>query len=675
MSKNDKVEIVTNSDYWLEGLDDIYDVSDDNQFGLDINLIRLATAKRAISNFVNILTNKNIPVIFNDSGDSFTDGKIVCLSANIVEKKDFDPAVGLALHEGSHILLSDFNSIKTLWSHIPSELYKLAKIKKIRKNTVSELAKYMLNYVEDRYIDQFVYNEAPGYRGYYLSLYEKYYNNGVISDMLTSKMYREESLVAYKYRVINLTNSHTDLTALKGLHKIAEVIDLKNINRLTKQQDRIDIAFGVVKIILENVDDIDDKKDDNKQSDSSTENSDDNTAVGTPFEEKESPKNTTNIGDTSDLSDNKLKRIERAISKQDDFLNGSVKKKKVDKKTKTLLDTIEKSGIAITKVGKDLCNNNINYKGIECIVVKNLTRELIDTDQFPLKAKSKSSFDKNYYSKPCADAVRKGIRMGVLLGKKLQIRNESNVTTFTRKMVGKIDNHLLADVGWNSEKIFSVKQMDSYNDTFLHISVDASSSMISPFTKWTETLTTVIAICKAATMLNNVHVTVSFRSTVYSTNRRDCSMPYVVLAYDSSKDHFSKVINLFPLLLPAGMTPEGLSYEAIIDYFNQKNLNENRYFLNFSDGEPYMSYNNDLMTISYSGEIAFNHTRKQVNNIKNAGYEVLSYFIGRDINDYHYNTELAKGFKRMYGSSAEFIKIGNITEIIKTLNKLFINKN
>jgi hypothetical protein len=39
MSKNDKVEIVTNSDYWLEGLDDIYDVSDDNQFGLDINLI------------------------------------------------------------------------------------------------------------------------------------------------------------------------------------------------------------------------------------------------------------------------------------------------------------------------------------------------------------------------------------------------------------------------------------------------------------------------------------------------------------------------------------------------------------------------------------------------------------------------------------------------------------
>ena len=44
---------------------------------------------------------------------SYTDGKKVTISAKLDDKL-FDSTVGLALHEGSHILLSDFDFVKQL---------------------------------------------------------------------------------------------------------------------------------------------------------------------------------------------------------------------------------------------------------------------------------------------------------------------------------------------------------------------------------------------------------------------------------------------------------------------------------------------------------------------------------------------------------------------------------
>ena len=101
------------STFWDNQSDDI-DV--DDFLGLDTekkgkDLVALAGYKRAISNFVNIVTGMNIPVSFNNSHDSFTDGKKVVIGSNLNEK-NFDVAVGLALHEGSHIALSDFNILK-----------------------------------------------------------------------------------------------------------------------------------------------------------------------------------------------------------------------------------------------------------------------------------------------------------------------------------------------------------------------------------------------------------------------------------------------------------------------------------------------------------------------------------------------------------------------------------
>ena len=72
--------------------------------------------RRIISNFVNIVTGRSdIPVKFQSRDNSYTDGKMVVIGSKI-DEKNFDPVVGLDLHEGSHIKLSDFDFLRNLES-------------------------------------------------------------------------------------------------------------------------------------------------------------------------------------------------------------------------------------------------------------------------------------------------------------------------------------------------------------------------------------------------------------------------------------------------------------------------------------------------------------------------------------------------------------------------------
>ena len=141
------------SSFWLDNDWDTsfdLDIEDDKPKGPD--LIQLASYRRAIANFVNIVTSKNIPVTFNATGDSYTDGKKVTISAKLDDGL-FDSAVGLALHEGSHIKLSDFDFLKTLENSIPTEYFNRGEKKGYSKNDVKVHIKNLLNYVEDRRID------------------------------------------------------------------------------------------------------------------------------------------------------------------------------------------------------------------------------------------------------------------------------------------------------------------------------------------------------------------------------------------------------------------------------------------------------------------------------------------------------------------------------------------
>ena len=687
------------SSFWLDDQFDrhtsIFDDEEDVKPKTD--LIALSSYRRAIANFVRIVTEKDIPVTFKSAGDSYTDGKKVVISAKM-DDKSFDPSVGLALHEGSHVVHSDFNWLRDLENNTPQELFHLGETKGYSRNDILNQVKGLLNYVEDRRIDNIIFTTSPGYKGYYHSMYDKYFHSKIIDAALDSDEHTEENMESYMFRIINLTNKNTNLSALKGLRKIWNTIDLKNISRLKSTGDSFEVATEILHIILNNLQDAEVKvdeegnesyepaQDSGQGSDKSGSGSSDEPISDEDFQDlldslesgemKSQPKPEPKVEkvqetptDKNLLSPHQKKQLENAIKKQKDFMNGKTSKKNVTKKELQDLETIESSGMSYVEVGDGLKSWDGRKMNTKCIVVREFTKSLIDSNTISMISKwNGDRYDDNVENGYEKDYIAEGIRLGTVLGRKLQVRGESRETKWTRLDSGRIDKRLVAELGFGNDRVFSNSFVEEYSDAFLHISIDASGSMGGR--KWDNTMKSVVAMCKAIDMINNVDVVVSFRSTQTSggrTRRSDTSKPLILIAYDSRKDSFIKVKTLFKYLTVAGTTPEGLCYEAIMNDIVPTTNDRDSYFLNFSDGMP-MFGNNE---VDYHGDVALQHTKKMVKNIRSRGIKVLSYFVSDS--SYGMDRE-SKSFKTMYGKDAEYIDVTSVMSISKTMNKKFLQK-
>jgi len=509
------------------------------------------------------------------------------------------------------------------------------------------------------------------------------------------------------FRIINIHNKNTDLSVLKGLKEIYKVIGLGTISRLKTSKDSFDVALKVFQIILSNLpsyegesdsgqgednqsnegsegsggsngsrdmndDEFDQLSDylDGKVDSMSSDDSQQPTGGGgmnvenMPNDVSGTPSDSNSNGSESDekvkLTDRQKDLLKKKIQKQKDFMDGDIRKKTISKKDNQNLDAIDESGSEVTNVGQNLQNGwGKVYKGTQCIVVKKLTQSLLESEMFPMTSNNWWNTENDGKIKRFYESeVMEGVRLGTILGKKLQVRGEDRNTVFNRQKHGRIDKRMIASLGFGNENVFSYIETDSYKKANLHISIDASGSMGGD--KWTKTLTNVVALCKAVDMIQNLSIQVTFRTT--SNNN-----PYIVMAYDSKVDKFSKVKKMFPSLGPAGTTPEGLCFEAIMKNFLPSNNDMDSYFLNISDGEPYFG-NSDLY---YSGDIAFQHTKKMVKQIESMGIKTLSYYVDSWIPD---GGEPSNGFKIMYGKGAKLIDVTNVAQITKTMNQLFLTK-
>ena len=685
------------SSFWMDSDWDtrntsIFDDDEEVNTKPKTDLVALAGYRRAISNFVTIVTGESdIKVTFNSNDDSYTDGKTVVIGSKLDDKL-FDPSVGLALHEGSHIKLSDFNFLKNLENNIPAEYFERA-LKKgysSRYEVMSQI-KNLLNYVEDRRIDNYVFSTSPGYKGYYHSMYDKYFYSKIVDKALTSTEYTDENMESYMFRIINLTNKNTNLNALNGLRKIWKELDIKNISYLNTTEEAFEVALKMYGVILDNLKDgIEETDEDtgevttkpNDDSNDSGESVDGGSGDSKELSDEEFDrlKKAMESGDVKqghsngseiELTPNQKRQLENAIKKQKKFMDGDIQKKRVTKKESKELKTIEESGMTYETVGKDL---GWDKKGVKCLVVRKLTKALIEESgdyDSGLSVLSPHKYSRYYYGSNSTDTgfVEDGIRLGTVLGRKLQVRGESRETKWTRLDSGKIDKRLISELGFGNERVFNTSFIESYSDAFLHISVDASGSMSGR--KWDNTMTSVVAITKAASMIQNVDVVVSIRSTqnVGGRGRSSNTVPLILIAYDSRVDKFNKVKNLFAHMKVSGTTPEGLTFEAIMDEIVPTTKDRDSYFLNFSDGMPMFSTDG----MSYYQSDALNHTKKMVNEMRTRGIKVLSYFIG-DSDDYG-REDTMRDFKIMYGKDAQFVDVTSVTSISKTMNKKFLEKN
>lgn len=713
----------------------------------NIDMVRLSSIRKAIAHFVRILTRQSIPVYFNDADANVNfGGKTIYISAKITNKQDFDVAVGQALHEAAHTLKTDFDAVKCAWTNIPHHIFTKADSKNIRRASLEKFIHNTWNVIEDRFIDDYVFNAAPGYRGYYVALYDKFWHNPEIDEYLLSDDFRFPSLDSYSFRITNFTNENTSLLALPRLDDIADIIDIEHISRLKKTEDRLKTAFKVVEVVLDCLDkekpqpgqggqgggtpqknqglakpeDFFDFGDDNNANDEEKEETKEEqgnqdapnanqkkkskkdggsgdkkekeTDVGkkmvdemadamsgrdpNPQELKEN-KSAVNKISEQELDKHKEKQIKNIIENQRKFLRGELPKEPVTAQQKDLLDLIEKHGIVLVRVDcPELLSGDDRNLKVDCIVVQKMTKDLVlsGQDMFPLCGVMKFGADDPTPPPAVADAVRKGILIGTKLGRKLQIRNEINPVKTVRKKNGKINRRNLHEAAFDAEDLFYKIRIDEHHKASLHITVDSSSSMQGD--KWNQTMTAVVAICKAASMIDNVHVTVSFRST---QDTAGTCLPYVILAYDSEQDKFSKVRTLFPYLTPNGFTPEGLAFGAIMNLFDNITPDEeDRYFLNLSDGEPFYALYlpSEGASIQYRDEVGATHTKSQVDKIRRHGVDILSYFIKSESDDINnpQMERLKKNFQKMYGKNAQFINVESIVDLAKTMNRLFLGK-
>jgi hypothetical protein len=548
--------------------------------------------------------------------------------------------------------------------------------------------------MEDRRIDNYIFTNAPGYKGYYHALYEKYFNDPMIDKGLQSPEYRLETWDSYIFRIGNMTNPNRDLNALKGLQKIWDMIDIKNIGRYTNTNQIVALSEEIFEVIESNVTIADTQKEAEQAQQSQqqknagaklpksededpTENLDGAPGKGEPSDEQDDKDGESQgvSGDPEDgddegekegsgaggngaggkatkekpslMTQKEFNALKDAIEKQKKFQDGSVEKDQLDDQAASQMEAISKAEASYANVAKELTGNDVN--GCRVLVAKKLTAALIKSRVFANTVSTTPDPNMNH-------AVKKGMRMGAMLGKKLQVRQEARDTKFTRQNVGKIDRRLIASIGTGLENVFEQTFVTKFNPSIVHTSIDASGSMSGE--RIEKAITAAVAIAKACSMIENMNCVISLRAT--ETSGSD-EVPSVLIAYDSRIDSINKITSLFGHIRANTATPEGLCFEAIMNLIPAGGASLNSYFINFSDGEP--GYHG--AQVIYSGQEALDHTKKQVRKMREKNIKVISYFIGD-------GTRRHSGFVHMYGKDAQFIDTDNVPSIAKTMNAKFL---
>jgi hypothetical protein len=582
------------------------------------NLIELAHTQRAISNFVKILTKKDIPVEFfkNNQGDSMTNGKKIAISSTI-NMHNIDSVVGLALHEGAHCIYTDFKVLKKIANRL------------LENNLLGgkRWIEMLLNFIEDRRIDNLVYHNAPGYQDYYRAMYNRYYYSKVVDKGLKGKEYRKENWESYMFRIINMFNKNADPNALKILPTIYKAINLKNIDRLKNTYDSLELAITIYQLINMHFTLM--QPQDRKHI------------------EQENRKN-------AKYNKTSKEEIKKAFAKQEKFLEGNTPKTSLTKRETEQVEAIGKSNINIKEV-------KVLESSCPVHVINGITPAIIESNLYGI-------FSINNFR--YRQQVEDGINIGKKLLRKLRIRNEQITLASKRLKSGKIDPRRIYAANFEDDLFYKIDR-SNYKPISLHVSIDGSGSMDG--TKWLQVLTNTIALGYVALKMDNINLTISIRTSGKnpSLSSQTAQIPLLILAFDSKK-HTLRDLKRLAYYKCNGLTPEGMCLNALNEYIPNSSYYLDSYLINMSDGYP--TFEMWSKNLNYRGEEAILDTAKAVKNIKKKGVKILSYFIQSSTTKVK-EKELNENFQIMYGKEASFIDPKNVNEITKTLNSLFLEKN
>jgi len=563
----------------------------------DEDPIFLAQVQRGITNFVKILTGKDIPVEYATSGDSMTDGEIVYIASNLKEDT-IDYTVGLALHEASHVLLTDFEYLNKEKGTVLKRVHNIPE--EDHDNVFT-----LINFVEDKRIDNFVYSTAPGYQFYYEQLYRKSFYNEIVDENLQNDIFRTPSWDSYFFRIINIFNRNSNLDALPGLREVRDLLTFNRIRSMQSTRDAVEVAVKIYNIIKPHIQEEEEKED----------------------------------GEDKPLNNQEYKTREQ-VERQKNFINSQYRKKRVHKKVKEQVNKLANSD---TKINNYPLSKTTS---IPTLITKNW---------------------EEYFTGPFGhneESVNKGLFLGKQLLKKLKARNTVKKDIFENQKKGKLNSSKLYQAPFNENLFYRIEKED-YKNVFIHISLDLSGSMRGE--KLAQTIQTAVAIAYAACNIKGFDVEISLRGTIDPNKSKSMhssnQVPILAYAFNSKKDS-TKKLEKFKKLTVCGMTPEGICLDQIRKDLPSPSYYQEVYLVNISDGLP------NISSASYNFSTAINHTAKVVNEYKKDNIGLLSYFI-HDTWDKTQKSEST--FKKMYGKSAKYIDVNNVSLVANTINNLLLS--
>ena len=670
---------------------------------------RLAAVRRAVSNFVRILTNDDeITVSFSSGQDSYTDGKEVVISAEDKPEK-FDMLVGTALHESAHCVFSQalFELMKkhNIGTHGGSTLGDVERFLKacgldeelmktpphVDPDNVDvpwtgeawehfSNFKNVINFLEDRRIDSEVFHRAPGYRPYYQSMYEKLWNaKDIAKTLIRVDGMNEPTMNSYMFRLINLTNPATKYTLdrLPEFDKIYNTVDLNKIRRFSHKDGTVNAkalvqtAADIYNTILKNVTELQEDSDSDQ-----SEEADGMSGAGLPSGGEDS--NLPNLdGGVPQLSDEEIENIvakelggrtlgkadpnvEKLQEKQQEFLDGNTKKRKLSKKLSDVVSTMEESKTEVSTI-------KVDGRDYPYLRVQKLTDNVRPLLKSHLVTESPKYESWGTHAKQ-QEWVKTGRRLGQIIVDRIKVRHDRNETKFTRRPLGKIDRRLIYSLGVDNENVFFNKIIQDYQDSVIYLTIDCSSSMSGD--KWKNTMILTTGLAYAAKKINNFDIIVNLRYGLDSI--------WSITMFDSRIDALTHFTKWMPLFHAAGYTPESIVYEIEEKFIRSLKTHDNNvYFITMTDGQPNYtamgSRGNSFSGWNYyddSDSPAVKHCKKMMKSFKEMNIKILSYFIGHK-DRYGRNMDV-EVFKNSYGRSGVDVPLDNFSMISRSVNDLLI---
>jgi hypothetical protein len=543
--------------------------------------------------------------------------------------------------------------------------------------------------VEDLYIDAMTYRSAPGYRGYYSSLYQKYFGDKKIVEGLWSRDYAEPTWNNYLFHLINIRNPERNLQALPGLDKMFEMLDLPNVLRMSKFENRLELSVRLFEAIKDYVDatkeykqqlqsqigngngdseeemtqslndlleQMADQESDDEQEGNGGSGSGEGKFTASNGINIQEEMEGTNALDLDKLSDKAKEQLRKLIEGQKEFIKGQPKKGKLSKADQQKVDAWAAVDMEKKTVG---ANSEFSKKGLPLYIINEINNAFVENlgGSYGLSSYVYSADQKN---------INEAINRGKLLAKKLQLRNEERSLKTSRLDSGKIDKRLLHEIGFDNFDIFQKVNINAYKPSFIHISIDQSGSMRG--SKFDAAMEFAAMFATASKYIKNIHLVISMRSTFDGSGRNSWSsragqnIPYLMYIFDSKKHNIQYIRTMFPKIRSNNLTPEGLCFDGIMKDTIQKSANTEAYFINICDGEPYMNYVSSSGQFIYSGPQAQNHSKKQMQRMEQNGVKFITYFIG---SKYDFDA-----VEKCYGKNAILLqRADEIGKITQSMNK------